>query len=228
MNVRRTYALAAGLVAAALAAPALAAGGATATVGPKPQITDVAGDANGINDQGTGSPVSLNVAGPVDDSNADITSVVFATHYATKMTTRKVTTVVKGRRVTHVVSAMTLVPDGFTVTMNLSAAPDGRHAYDVYATHGICDGEVDFTYSTGTLGLNEVDCLPSNPASTDIQQLPGEAKVVGTSVVWTIPQGAFPTGSVFTDLSAGTEISPTLDPVMDEASGGGATYKVGS
>jgi hypothetical protein len=56
----------------------------------------------------------------------------------------------------------------------------------------------------------------------------GEAAVVGNSVVWTVPQGAFANGSSFTDLAAATAISPTLDPVMDDANGGSASYKVGA
>ena len=55
------------------------AASSAATPTPKAQITDVSGDANGINDQGLGAPVSANFSGPADDANADITSAVFAT-----------------------------------------------------------------------------------------------------------------------------------------------------
>ncbi len=199
---------------------------ATTTSGPAAQITDPPGDANGINDQGAGSGQNGNVATPADDSAADITSVVFATKFKVVTATKTVTKFVKKKKVTKKVVVTTKVPDGFTVTLNLSATPDGNHSYDVLATHSLCDGTVDFTYSTGTLGLNEVDCLPSSPTSTNIATMPGEASVVGKSIVWTIPAGAFPNGSTFSGLAAETEIAPTLDPVMDEASSS-ATYKVG-
>jgi len=229
MRVRLTTIIAA----AGIAAAVVPAGAATspATTGPAPQISDPVGDANGVNDQGSGSGVDTSLSAPVDDANGDITSVVFQTKFKLVTTTKKVTTVVKKRRVTKTIVVTTKVPDGFTVTMNLSAAPDGNHAYDVFATNSTCDGSLDFTYSTGPLGLNEVDCVgnfdPTNPTSLlDISTVSGEAAVVGKSVVWTIPAGAFPVGGTFTDLSAQTELSPTLDPVMDEAKGT-ATYKVG-
>jgi hypothetical protein len=170
----------------------------------------------------------VSVAGPADDSNADITSVLFATKFKTVTTTKTVVKIVKKKKVVKKTTVTTRVPDGFTVTMNLSAAPDGNHAYDVLATHAICDGTIDFTYSTGPIGLNQVGCLPSDPTSTDFPVYAGEAAVVGNSVVWTVPQGAFANGSTFTDLAAETEISPTLDPVMDDANGGSTAYKVGA
>lgn len=222
-----TFAASAAVIAAVLPGHA-----ASAPAAPKPQITDTAGDANGINDQGAGA-ATVNVSGPADDTNADITSVLFATKFKTVTTTKTVTTIVKKKKVTKKVTVKTRVPDGFTVTLNLSAAPDGNHSYDVEGTHSICDGTVDFTYSTGPLGLNEVDCLgnidPTNPTGAlDFSTFAGDAAVVGNSIVWTIPANTFPNGSMFTDLFAQTEISPTLDPVMDQAGDGSATYKVGS
>lgn len=220
------------LAAAGIAAVVVPAGAATAPVAATAaQITDPAGDANGVNDQGSGSGVDTSLSGPADDANGDITSVAFQTKFKLVTTTKTVTKIVKKKKVTKKITVTTKVPDGFTVTMNLSAAPDGNHAYDVFGTNSACDGNLDFTYSTGPLGLNEVDCVgnfdPTNPTSLlDISKVSGDAAVVGNSVVWTIPAGAFPNGSTFTDLTAQTEISPTLDPVMDEAKGTG-TYKVG-
>lgn len=225
MNKLRLLTLAASVGVVATMLPGHAASG-PATSGPAAQITDPAGDANGINDQGAGSGQNGNISGPADDSAADITSVVFATKFKVFTTTKTVTKVVKKKKVTKKVTVTIKVPDGFTVTLNLAAAPDGNHAYDVLATHSLCDGTVDFTYSTGKLGLNEVDCLPSDPTSINITTMPGNATVVGKSIVWTIPAGAFPNGSTFSALAAETEISPTLAPVMDEASSS-ATYKVG-
>jgi hypothetical protein len=199
---------------------------ATAPTAPKPQITDPANDANGINDQGAGSGVSTSVGTPADDANADITSVVFATKYKTVTTTKTVTKIVKKKKVTKKVTVSTQVPDGFTVTMNLSAAPDGNHIYDIFATHPSCDGSLDFTYNTGPLALNEVDCSSSSDP-TNITTVAGEAAVAGNSVVWTVPAGAFPVGSTFTGLTAQTETALDV-PVMDEAGDGKATYTVGS
>ena len=204
---------------------------ATAPTAPKPQITDPAGDANGINDQGAGA-ASVNVSGPVDDANADITSVLFATKYKTVTTTKTVVKIVKKKKVVTTVTVVTEVPDGFTVTMNLSAAPDGNHTYDVNATNAACGGGVDFTYSTGPTGLNEVDCTgafdPTDPTSLlNSTTLPGEAAVVGNSVVWTIPAAAFPVGSTLSGLTAQTG-TPLALAAVDQAGDGSASYKVGS
>jgi hypothetical protein len=194
----------------------------------KPQITDQAGDANGVNNQGLTGSNNVSIAAPADDSNGDITSVLFQTKFKTVTTTKTVVVRVKKKKVTKKVTVATKVPDGVRVTLNLSAAPDGNHAYDVQATNPACEnGYIDFTYSTGQLGLNEVDCFPTDPTSVDFTTLGGEAKVVGNSVVWDVPAGVFPTGSVFSGMSAQTEISPTLAPIMDQADGGDATFKVG-
>jgi hypothetical protein len=202
-------------------------GHAAPTAAPKTtQFTDPSGDANGINDQGAGA-ATVNVSGPADDSNADITSVVFATKFKTVTTTKTITKMIKKKKVVKKIVVKTQVADGFTVTLNLAAAPDGNHSYDVEATHPICDGTIDFTYSTGALGLNEIDCLPSDATSTDLVTIAGEAAVVGNSIVWTVPAGAFANGSTFTDLTAQTETA-LLEPIMDMASGGSAAYKVGS
>jgi len=208
-----------------VAATMLPSHAATAPAAPKAQVTDPAGDANGINDQGAGL-ANVNVSGPADDANADITSVLFATKYKTVTTTKTVVKVVKKKRVVTKVTVVTQVPDGFTVTMNLSAAPDGNHTYDVNATHPTCSGTVDFTYSGGPFGLNEVDCLDAADP-TKITTLPGEAAVVGNAVVWTIPAGAFAVGSAFGALTAETG-APLAAVLMDQAGDGTATYKVGS
>src|SRR5579885_3210438 len=215
-----TLAAAAGVVATMLPGHA-----ATAVAAPKPQIVDPAGDANGINDQGFGL-AKASFSGPADDANADITSVLFATKYKSVTATKTVVKVVKKKKVVTTVTVVTQVPDGFTVTMNLSAAPDGNHTYDVNAAHPSCSGNLDFTYSTGPTGLNEVDCIDGSDP-TKITALPGEAAVVGNAVVWTIPAAAFPVGSVFSDLTGQTG-TPLAAVVMDRAVDGTASYEVGS
>lgn len=216
-----TLAASVGVVAAMLPGHA-----ATAPAAPKAQITDPTGDANGINDQGFGL-ATVSLSGPADDANADIASVLFQTKFKTVTTVKTIVKVVKKKKIVKKVVVKTQVPDGFTVTLNLSAAPDGNHAYDVEATHALCDGTIDFTYTTGPFALNEVDCLPSDPTA-DLTTYAGDATVVGNSIVWTVPAGAFPNGSSFTDLYAQTETA-ALEPVMDTAVGAdGAAYKVGS
>jgi len=215
-----TFVASVGVVAAVLPSHAT-----TAPAAPKAQITDPTGDANGVNDQGAGA-ATVNVSGPADDANADIASVLFATKFKTVITYKTVKVTVKKKKVIKRVPVKTQVPDGFTVTLNLAAAPDGNHSYDVEATHPLCDGTVDFTYSTGLLGLNEIDCLPSDPTA-DLVTFAGDAAVVGNSIVWTVPANAFPNGSAFTDLYAQTETA-LLEPLIDVAATDGATYKVGS
>src|SRR5579884_650709 len=80
-------------------------GHAATAPAPKPQIVDPAGDANGINDQGLGL-ANVNVSGPADDANADITSVLFATKFKTVTTTKTVTTIVKKKKVTKKVTVV--------------------------------------------------------------------------------------------------------------------------
>jgi hypothetical protein len=217
------------LAAATGVAGAMIPAHAAAPAAPKPQITDAAGDANGINDQGLGSPVQFSVGTGVDDSAADITSVLFQTQFKTVKTTKKGTTVVRGRKVTKTVVVVKKVPDGFTVTMNLSAAPDANHTYDVWVDSPTCsDGSIDFTYSTGPAGLNEIDCVPSlSSASTDIATVAGSGKAVGTSVVWTLPAAAMPVGTSLSNLTAYTETAAFAEGTLDQADGGTATYKVG-
>jgi hypothetical protein len=215
------------LLATAGVAAAVVPGQAATVPASRPQITDAPGDANGVNDQGSGA-ATLNFSGPADDANADITSVVFATKFKTVTTTKKVTTVVKKKKVTKLVTVTTQVPDGFTVTMNLSAAPDGNHAYDVVANNPACAaGYFDFTFNTGPLSLNQIDCFPNDATSTNSSTVAGEAAVVGKSVVWTVPAGAVPNGSVFSAL-AGTTTTAALIGQIDQADGGTSVYKVGS
>ena len=221
-----TFVASVGVVAAVLPSHAT-----TAPAAPKAQITDPTGDANGINDQGAGA-ADVSLSGPADDANADIASVLFATKFKTVITYKTVKVTVKKKKVIKRVPVKTQVPDGFTVTLNLAAAPDGNHIYDVFASHPNCGGGVDFTFNTGPLALNEVSCSgafdPTDQTSLlDISTVPGEAAIVGNSVVWTIPAGAFPVGSTFSDLTAQTETAVDA-PIMDMAATDGAAYKVGS
>src|SRR5947199_2943631 len=113
MNARLSAAVAALGIAVAVV-PAHAGSAPAAAVAPA-QITDPSGDANGINDQGAGLGQDGNTATPADDSNADITSVAFATTFKTVTTIKTVTVVVKKKKVTKKVTVTTKVPDGFTV-----------------------------------------------------------------------------------------------------------------
>src|SRR4029077_20985555 len=112
--------------------------------GPKPQITDPTGDANGINQQfpGLGPEPPDEQTAPADGAAADITSVLFETNFVTKK--------VHGKKVK--------VANGFTVTMTLAAAPTSDIEYRVSGAAGDCSS-VFFEYNTApALGGSDVRC----------------------------------------------------------------------
>jgi hypothetical protein len=197
-------ALAGGLAVTALPADAAKA---------KPQLTDPAGDANGINGQGflIGGPAD-GASTPADLSAADITAVTFASTFKKKK--------VKDRVVK--------VPTGFTVTMALSAAPTTPEIfYRVIAPTAGCDS-VFFEYGTdvATAG-SDVRC-PATPPAEDKEYPASAAIVKGNTITWKVPISAFPAGTTFSKLEAHTRFNPAVvtAPQIDTASSS-ATFTVG-
>ena len=197
------------LALAAAGGIAVAALPAHAASAPKPQITDPAGDANGVNDQGSGEGVPSQ-SGPADDSNADITSVLFQSTFATKITTKRV----HHKRV----KVIKKVPTGFTVTMTLAAAPGPETEYRVVAATTDCS-DLFFEYGTdAATGGSDVRC-PATPPATEVTYKVPDAVVKGTTITWTLPISVFPAGTTFTGLSAQTRLNPVVvtAPQMDGA-----------
>src|SRR4051812_3066049 len=115
----------------------------------KAQITDPAGDANGINSQPTlgdnGIPNPNAATAPASYSADDIVSVSFVNNFVTKK--------VKRKTVKSLAS--------FTVKMILSAAPDPAHSYyAVTATSADCPDGITFEYSTqpSIFAFDDVQC----------------------------------------------------------------------
>ena len=206
-------------VLAALTAVALIAPGDAAA--PKPEVVDVVGDANGINNQGVTALPDQNVStGPAQAAAFDITSIDFAT------TRTKV-----GRK---------LVATGYTATMTLSAAPVTSGA--LYRVRAVAPGCSTFwlqwnTAPTGTTTTLRHNCVPSGSptgAVSDTVSVPLKAVVVkGSTITWTVPFKSLPkgvkVGSSLTDLGADNRISngastaPQIDGVFTTAK-----YKIGS
>jgi hypothetical protein len=188
MRIRRAVPLTVLLVAAVAATPALA-GGKLAAAKPLAR-TDIASDANGLNDQGGISPAGPGeTATPSDYSGGDVVGVQFAR-------------LDDGKKVL-----------GFTVTMKLSGAPSQGSLYRVTGAAGACS-TFWFQYSwtaggdpTSTLRHN---CAPSgSPTATvsDTVSVPVDGKVVGNAVVWTV---------LVKDLPAGVKIGSVLSPELGE------------
>ncbi len=205
------------------------AAGVSATTGPAPQVTDVTGDANFLNGQiVNGSPVD-NEQTPADVSGADIVSALLQNTFAIHTATKKVTTVVKtkkGRKkVTKTVTYTVKVPTGFTVTLNLSAAPQAATVYRVTAAKGVCTN-LAFEYTTSQVtaalgGATDIRCV-SQEDTTSYTVAP--AVVTGSSITWTVGLGQFPVGTPLTSLGALTAVdSSALNaPFYDLASGSGS------
>jgi hypothetical protein len=179
--------------------------------GPKPQILDKTGDANGINGQGLGlGEPPDETTGPADLSGADITSVLFATNFVTKK--------VRGKK--------TRVPNGFSVTLSLAAAPTTDIEYRVIGSVAGCDG-LFFEYNTAPVtGESDVRCPGTTPLSDTDYYLTGS--ISGQKIVWVVPDGRFRNGTVFSSLAAETRaVAGKLTvPEIDYASSP-ATYTVG-
>lgn len=208
------------------------AGGVSVTAGPTPQILDQSGDANFINGENV-VPGAPDQATPADQSSADITSVLFQSTYVTQTIKKKVTVVVKTKKgpkkVTKILTFTVKVPTGFTVTMNLSAAPGPGTLYRVNAAKGACT-QFFFQYTTsqvsqaaGTTG--ELVCRSGEEKTTYTVAPPS---VTGSSITWTVPLSQIPFGTQFTGLGAMTAVdaSEVTAPFYDLASGSG-TFTVG-
>ena len=205
MRIRHVALASAAGVTAALAVPAHAAG-------PKPQIVDAVGDANGVNQQFPGvgpEPPTVQTA-PADVAAADISTVLFATNFVTKK--------VKGKKVK--------VPNGFAVTLTLAAAPMPNVEYRVAAAAADCTS-VFFEYDTSVaLGSSDVRCPGATPTTgTDYGV---KATVSGTQISWVVPNGVFHNGTVFSSLNAQTRTVEGLitAPQIDYAAST-ATYTLG-
>ena len=172
--------------AVAVAGIAVAALPGHAATAPKPQITDPAGDANGINDQLGGVFSVPSTSTPADLSGADITSVLFTSTFKTKL--------VNGKRVK--------VPSGFTVSMALAEAPMSNVIFRVAANTASCGTSVFFEYAGG--GDSTVRCPSTSTTGEDTVYKAAPAKVKGTTITWTLPISSFPAGTSFTDLNAQT------------------------
>lgn len=179
--------------------------------GAKPQIVDATGDANGVNQQipGFGPDPSVQTA-PAEVAGADITTVRFTTTFATKKVKHKTVR----------------VPNGFTVTMALAAAPVPNVDYRVSGTIGGCAG-VQFEYSTATLAPGPQARCPGTTPATDSHYVVS-GRISGSSVVWTVPNGVFHDGTVFSSLNAQTRtiVGVVTAPQIDYATSS-ATYTVG-
>jgi hypothetical protein len=183
--------------------------------GSKPQLTDPAGDANGINGQGVVIGLPNPSTGPAQLASADITSVRFATKFVTK----------------RVNGVLKKVATGFTVTMALGAAPLPETFYRITTTASGC-GSLWFEYGTDvTQGGTTVRCLTddiSPTAEDDVYKVP-EATVKGSSIIWKIAKSQIPVGTTLSTLHAETRLNPAVitTPVIDETGLTKATYTVG-
>ena len=178
---------------------------------PKPQISDPAGDANAVNDQGAGAPIPSTSTGPADDAAADITTVAFASTFKIKK--------VKGKTVK--------VPTGFTVTMKLGAAPVPETFYRVTASIPSCDS-LFLEYGTDVaFGGTAMRC-PALPGATGVDYTIPNAVVKAGTIVWTVPVAALPAGTTLSSLHAETRFNPAVitAPAIDVADGS-ATFTIG-
>jgi len=201
---------------ARLVAVAAAAGVAVAMLpahaaGPRPQISDPTGDANGLNDQGSGlgSPPSMTTS-PATIAGADITSVQFSTNFVTRVVKRK----------------KVKVPNGFTVTLTLAAATTTDIEYRVSGAAADCMS-VFFEFNTAPVtGKSGTRCPGGTPTSNTDYGIKGSA--TGNKVTWVVPNGVFHNGTVFSELNAQTRTveGAITAPQIDYAESA-ATYTVG-
>ena len=218
MRIRRALPLTFLVVAAVAATPPLA-GGKLAPAKPL-AWTDMAGDANGFNDQGGAAPASPgDTAGPAQYDPADIVGVSFAR-------------LDDGKKVL-----------GLTVTMKLTGAPSQGLLYRVTGAAGNCSTFwFQYSWPTGGPGVATLrhNCV-ANPDPTSVGGTTNQAidgKVVGNSIVWTLLVKDLPPG-----VKIGSPISPALGetrailggpgtpgatvPVIDQTATQTAAYKIG-
>lgn len=181
--------------------------------------TDVAGDANGLNDESGLSPAGpSNMATPGSIASDDLLAVTFARLDNSKTVS------------------------GLTVTMKLSAPPAAGALYRITGSAAGCS-TFWFQYYWG-LGASPVATLRHNcgvaastTSATTTVSVPIDAKVVGSSIVWTLKLTDLPAG-----IKLGSVLSPTLAevrailgaagtgltlPTIDQTDVQTATYKIG-
>lgn len=179
--------------------------------GPKPQITDGTGDANGINGQGFNSGIDPQErTEPADVPAADIVSVLFMTNFVTKKS--------HGKKVK--------APSGFTVTLNLAAAPTADIEYRVTGAAAGCSS-VYFEYHTAPDGTaSGARCPGPTPLQDTNYVVSGSASA--QKITWVVRDGVFRNGTVFSSLTAQTRTIAVrvTAPQIDYASST-TTYTVG-
>lgn len=194
-------ATAGGLLALAVPSPAA----------PAPQVTDLAGDANGVNSQSLGLPLPGTATAPASNGAADIVSVTFATAWK-KLGSVK-------------------VPNGVTVTMTLSGAPAEGTAYAVHAVvPKTCDGEhTDLSLSYLEYGLtraNYAQCHDASEVDGDVTEMLVEVTTDAArkTITWRLSKG-IQKGAKVDSITADTSVF--VLGVYDEATGSRA-YTYGS
>lgn len=218
MRIRRAVPLTLLVVSALAATPALAGSKLAAA---KPLTwTDIAGDANALNDQGGAAPASPgDTAGPAQYDPADVLGVTFSR-------------LDDGKKVL-----------GLTVTMKLTGTPSQGLLYRVTGAAGACTTFwFQYNWPAGGDGVATLrhNCV-ANPDPTSVggtTNQPIDGKVVGSSIVWTLLVKDLPPG-----VKIGSVISPGLGetrsiiggpgtpgataPVIDQTATQTATYKIG-
>lgn len=184
----------------ALGAPAPAAPPAA----PTPHVTDLTGDANGVNGQAQGLPVPDTATEPASVGAADIVNVTFATIWKG---------VGRARRA-----------NGFTVTMQLSQAPAQGIAYAVLAdVPSTCDGKRTILYLNyldylGASDAHIANCMDASVGGATRNMLVNvKADLAKKTITWTLSKG-LKNGAEVTSIKADTSILAV--GFLDEASGG--------
>jgi hypothetical protein len=167
------------LALAAVAALAVGLVPAQAAQGPV-VLTDVAGDANGINGQGfvDGGPNNM-ASGPASMASMDIVSVTLAN----TGTTRKVK---QGKKVVTVFDCT-----GFTATLELGAAPFQSAIYRIVGNGPVNVTQWWLTFTndaTGATGALEYDSGDGTPLSGGVVDVP--VTVDNNKVTWTVKTSA--------------------------------------
>jgi hypothetical protein len=210
------------------------AGGVSATAGPTPQITDPSGDANGLNDQGTGLGAPPASQTPAGDSAADITGLTFQTTFKTVTTARTivVTTKKKGKivKIRKTVVTTTKVPTGSTITETLAAAPDTNTFYAISftSTAATCKS-VELIYDGNPAPVYAQNDGRCQDSGTTAGTITGPASAIsGSTIVWTLPLTAFPVGTGFSAISASSLTGVVPAVVIDQTETSPFSFKVGS
>jgi len=183
----------------AAAAAAIALGLPAGAAAPKPglHISDPVGDANGINDQGTGLPVPSASTSPASLSGADITSIDLRTEFVGKGKRRTTS----GFDVTLKLNAPLQKGVLITVTMNSSASCGGSNV-------------IQLGYGTSSLAV----CQGPSGSTTETKVGSYAASADGKSVTWFIGP-IFKPGTKITNVAASTSVF--VLGVFDEAASNG-------